>query len=185
MRTFRPCLAFNAPKNPVTTMADMVVNQSLLGQAFVGSATVIGGLLGATTMALLLSNPAGSTVRAVVDRITVSWNNTTLANPVHLRLDATISSGLTAITPVSLNPASGISAQCTASAGGNVTFSSAGAVLHREILNVTARVSPVAVVWPPDHSLDADFLFSTLTTAPTGALTIRWYEIPLSGGFAP
>lgn len=176
---------YNDPKSPVTTMADMVVNQSLLGQAFAASATVTGGLLGATTMALQLNNPSGSNIRAVVDSITVSWDNTSLANPVHLRLDAVISSGLSGVTPISLNPASGIAALCTATAGGNVTFSSTGSVLYREILYITARVSPVAVVLPPGHSLDADFLFPTLTAAPTGTLTVRWYEIPLSGGFAP
>lgn len=134
-------------------------------------------------MAMILTNPSGSDIRAVIDSIEVSVNGTGSAL-MTIRFDGT-STGLLPLTSYNLNTGTSGTPVCVSDAGGGAGVSiTGGQVIHSNFVNIDGDCYPVAAVLTPGHSFGLNYIFGS-TGTKRGTFAIRWYEIPLAGGFAP
>lgn len=173
---------FNDPKTPLYTISQIVVAESVFGNAFQASSGVLSSTGTTQQMVMVLTNPAGSGIRAVIDSIGVSVNVTTLAL-MTIRFDGTPFSVLPVIG-YDLNTGTSKTPVCIAAAGGGAgVVITGGNVISSNFMNINDYYYPVAAVLSPGHSVGLNYVFSSGGTK-SGTFTIRWYEIPLEGGFA-
>lgn len=170
---------FNDLKAPLYTISQIVVAQCLVGNSFMVSSGILSSGGTSQQMAMQLSNPSGSGIRAVIDFIEISVNTSTLALMTAI-IDGT-ASGLSSVTPFNLNTDYlAKSPTCTVSAGGGSGVSlSGGKTIYSQFLDVYDRHYPFSVVVTPGHSFGMNYTFSS--SGNQGTFMFRWYEIPLSG----
>lgn len=173
---------FNDLKMPLYTLCQIVVAESIFGNAF---QVASGALTSAGTvqqMVMVLTNPSGSGIRAVIDSVEVSANATGSVL-MTVRFDGT-ATGVLPVTGYNLNAGTSGTPVCTSAAGGGAGVSiSGGNIIQSNFVNIADDNYPVAAVLTPGHSVGLNFVFGSAGTK-RGTFTFRWYEIPLEGGFA-
>ncbi len=172
---------FNELTAPLYSIAQIIVAETLAGNAFQVSSGVLSSSGSSQQMVMRLANPSGSGVRAVLDFIEISTNATALAQMTAV-IDGTVA-GLGAVTAYNLNTAfSGKSPLCTvAAAGGSGVSLTGGSLIFTQFLDVQDQHYPFPVVVTPGHSLAMNYILTS--SGNQGTFLFRWYEIPLTGGF--
>lgn len=178
-------LVFSDPKAPLTDLDDLIVSQSIIAQGFQVFSEEFsgsGGMHGPYPMVMVLTNPAGSKIQAVIDMVVVSTTSSTNLAPFTMRFNGT-ASGLSSTTPYCLN-AGETGPACTVAEGGNSSSVdlTGGKVFYREYLSAEVVLPPMGIVLSPGNTFG--LLYDFGVSSVTGTMTIRWFEIPLTGGFA-
>ncbi len=172
---------FNELTSPLYSIAQIIVAETLAGNAFQVSSGVLTSSGSSQQMVMALTNPSGSGVRAVLDFIEISTNATALVTTTAV-IDGTVA-GLNAVTAYNLNTAfSGKSPLCTVAAnGGSGVSLTGGRLIFTQFLDVQDQHYPFPVVVTPGHSLAMNYVLTS--SGNQGTFLFRWYEIPLTGGF--
>ncbi len=173
---------FNELASPIYTISQIVVAEALAGKVFQGSSGLLLSTAASQQMVMVLTNPIGSGVRAVLDWISISVKASALVQQIAV-FDG-IAAGLSAVSAYNLNTAfQGDSPACTlAAAGGAGVSLTGGNIISWQYVNVADQSYPCAVVITPGHSFGMRYVFNS--SGNRGTFLFRWYEIPPSGGFA-
>lgn len=175
-------LLLSDPKAPLTDLDDLIVSQSIIAQGFqVFTEGASGGMMGPYPMVLVLTNPSGSGVQAVIDAVIVSTSGTNLAL-FTMRFNGS-ASGVSSVTPYNLNAAeTGPACTVTAGGGSSSVNLTGGRIFYAEYLAADAVLPPMGIVLSPGNTFG--LLYNFTATGVAGTMTVRWFEIPLIGGSA-
>ncbi len=167
---------FNDPKAPLYIISHTSVMESVFGNVFMTTSGVQTSGGASQIMLLVLTNPPGSGVRALVDLVDMGVNSSTLA-VFTIRFNGTVS-GVLPVPAYNLNTGVSHSPACTAAAGGGAGVSiTGGQIFWTDYPDVAETYYPMAIVLTQGNSLAISYTFSS--SGNSGAFSMRWYEIPL------
>lgn len=108
---------FNEPKLPLYIVSHTSVMQCIFGNLFQATSGLLSSSAAAQQMVMVLTNPPGSGIRAVIDEADVSVNTGGNLALMTMRFDGT-PAGVSARTAYNLNTGSTRTPACTAFSGG-------------------------------------------------------------------